>query len=66
MVTKHRWTFISRFRREAYSWNGTAFASKRMREVVSEIKKVAKKDIALAGEGVIELASVQAKGIQQQ
>ena len=26
-----------------------------MREAVSEIKKVAKKDLALAGEGVIEL-----------
>jgi len=55
MATKHKWTFKSRFRREAYSWNGTAKASKRMKEAVSEIKKVAKKDSALAGEGVIEL-----------
>ena len=55
MATKHKWTFKSRFRREAYSWNGTALASKRMREAVSEIKKVSKKDSALAGEGVIEL-----------
>ena len=54
-MAKHKWTFKSRFRREAYSWNGTALASKRMREAVSEIKKVAKKDSALAGEGVIEL-----------
>jgi len=49
------WTFKSYFRREAYGWKGTALASKRMREAVSEIKKVAKKDPALAGEGVIEL-----------
>lgn len=55
MATKHKWTFKSRFRRETYSWNGTALASKRMREAVSEIKKVAKNDSALAGEGVIEL-----------
>ncbi|MBC8481591.1 MAG: hypothetical protein H8D47_02895 [Planctomycetes bacterium] len=54
-MAKHKWTFKSRFRREAYSWNGTALASKRMREAVSEIKKVAKKDSALAGQGVIEL-----------
>ena len=55
MAVKHKWTFKFRFRREAYSWNGTALASKRMREAVSKIKKVAKKDSALAGEGVIEL-----------
>ena len=54
-MVKHKWTFKSRFRRETYSWNGTALASKRMKEAVSEIKKVAKKDYALAGEGVIEL-----------
>jgi len=57
MATKHKWTFKSRFRRETYSWNATALASKRMREAVSEIKKVAKKDSAQAGEGVIELFS---------
>jgi len=54
-MAKHKWTFKSRFRREAYSWNGTAKASKQMKEAVSEIKKVAKKDSSLAGEGVIEL-----------
>ena len=52
---KHKWKFKSHFRREAYGWKGTALASKRMREAVSEIKKVAKKDRFLAGEGVIEL-----------
>ena len=54
-MAKHKWKFKSYFRREAYGWNGTAKASKRMKEAVSEIKKVAKKDLALAGEGVIEL-----------
>jgi len=49
------WTFKSHFRLQAYGWKGTALASKRMREAVSEIKKVSKKDPALAGEGVIEL-----------
>ena len=55
MPTKHKWKFKSYFRREAYGWNGTAKASKRMKEAVSEIKKVAKKDPALAGEGTVEL-----------
>ena len=54
-MPKHKWKFKSYFRREAYSWNGTAKASKRMKEAVSEIKKVAKKDSALAGEGTVEL-----------
>ncbi len=55
MAVKHKWKFKSYFRREAYGWNGTAKASKRMKEAVSEIKKVAKTDSALAGEGVIAL-----------
>jgi hypothetical protein len=54
-MPKHKWKFKSHFRKQAYGWKGTALASKRMREAVSEIKKVAKKDPALAGEGVIEL-----------
>ena len=56
-MAKHKWTFKSRFRSGTYSWKGTALASKRMREAVSEIKKVAKKDSALAGEGTVELFS---------
>lgn len=54
-MPKHKWKFKSHFRKQAYGWKGTAPASKRMREAVSEIKKIAKKDPALAGEGVIEL-----------
>ena len=54
-MAKHKWKFKSYFRREVYGWKGTAKASKRMREAVSEIKKVAKKDFLLAGEGVVEL-----------
>ncbi len=54
-MPKHKWKFKSHFRLHAYGWKGTAPASKRMREAVSEIKEIAKKDSALAGEGVIEL-----------
>ena len=52
---KHNWAFKRHFRGEAYGWKGTATASKRMREAVSEIKKIARKDSSLAGEGVVEL-----------
>ena len=44
MPTKHKWNFKSYFRREAYGWNGAAKASKRMKEAVSEIKTVTKKE----------------------
>ncbi len=54
-MPSHKWTFKSHFRREAYGWKGTSPASKRMREAVSEIKKVGRKDPSLAGEGVVEL-----------
>jgi hypothetical protein len=54
-MAKHKWNFKSRFRRAAYGWKGTVPASKRMKEAVSEIKKVAKKHPSLAGEGVVEL-----------
>jgi hypothetical protein len=54
-MPKHRWDFTARFRRGAYGWNGTALATKRMGEAVSEIKKVARTDCSLAGEGAVEL-----------
>jgi hypothetical protein len=39
-MPKHKWKFKSHFRKQTYGWKGTALASKRMREAVSEIKKV--------------------------
>ncbi|MCF7958032.1 MAG: hypothetical protein K9M57_06230 [Phycisphaerae bacterium] len=54
-MAKHKWAFKACFRREAYAWNGSAKAAKRMKEAVSEIKKVARTDTALAGEGTVEL-----------
>ena len=56
-MAKHKWKFKAHFRREAYGWKGTALASKRLKEAVSEIKKVARADSSLAGEGVVELFS---------
>ena len=51
----HKWQFKQRFRRGAYGWKGTSLASKRLREAVSEIKKVAKKDPVAAADGTVAL-----------
>jgi hypothetical protein len=55
MAAAHKWAFKARFRKNAYSWKGTRLASKRLREAVSEIKKVAKSDPVAAGEGCVAL-----------
>jgi hypothetical protein len=52
MTQKHKWTFRSRFNRHAFGWR-SALPIKRIREAVSEIKKVARKDMRLAAEGAV-------------
>ncbi len=49
---KHKWTFRPRFRRNAFGWRWQP-AAKRVREAVSEIKKVARKDPVLAADGAV-------------
>ncbi len=53
MAKSHKWTFKSRLRANAYGWNSSSLASKRLKEAVSEIKKVAKSDPVLAAEGTV-------------
>ncbi|HEC13202.1 MAG TPA: hypothetical protein ENI80_08135 [Acidiferrobacteraceae bacterium] len=53
--SKHKWIFPARFRTRAYGWNASRLACQRLREAVSEIKKVAKKDPVLGAEGVVRL-----------
>lgn len=48
----HKWQFKARFRRQAFGWK-TQPAATRIREAVSEIKKVARKEPVLAGEGAV-------------
>ncbi len=50
--TAHKWQFRARFRRRAFGWKSQP-AIKRVKEAVSEIKKVARKDKVLAAEGVV-------------
>ena len=54
-VGKHKWTFTARFRAGAYSWKASRLACQRLREAVSEIKKVAKHDPVLGAEGAVRL-----------
>lgn len=48
----HNWQFAARFRRHAFGWKSQP-AVKRVREAVSEIKKVARRDPMLAAEGAV-------------
>ena len=50
--TEHKWEFKARFRRNAFGWKSQP-AIKRVKEAVSEIKKVARKDKVLAAEGAV-------------
>lgn len=49
---KHNWEFKPRFRRGAFGWRSQP-AVKRVKEAVSEIKKVARHDPLLAAEGAV-------------
>ncbi|MEZ5489020.1 MAG: hypothetical protein R3F50_01725 [Gammaproteobacteria bacterium] len=51
----HKWIFPARFRAGAYGWKSSRLACQRLREAVSEIKKVAKKESVLGAEGAVRL-----------
>lgn len=50
----YRWEFKARFRRRAFGWRSQP-AVQRIKEAVSEIKRVARRDPVLAGEGAVVL-----------
>jgi hypothetical protein len=50
--TAHKWQFKSRFRRHAFGWRSQP-AIKRVREAVSEIRKVGRSNKILAAEGAV-------------
>jgi tetratricopeptide (TPR) repeat protein len=61
---KHRWEFRARFRRHAFGWRSQP-AIKRVKEAVSEIKRVARKDPVLAGEGAVLLLEKLSPALQR-
>ena len=50
----HPWEFTSRFRRHAFGWRSQP-AIQRIHQAVSEIKKIARRDPLLGGEGAVLL-----------
>ena len=63
-TTSHKWTFAPRFRRNSFGWQSQP-AIKRVKEALSEIKKVAKKDKALAAEGAVILLEKLVPAIEE-
>jgi hypothetical protein len=55
MPTKHTWTFETRLRAKAFGWRGSHLACRRLKEAVAEIKKAARIDPVIAGDGVVRL-----------
>lgn len=51
----NKWTFTSRFKTNAFGWKGSSLACKRIKEAVSEITKIARKDPLLGAEGAVKL-----------
>jgi hypothetical protein len=60
-----RWEFITRFRRGAFGWRGSVLACQRVRQAVTEIRKVARKDPALAGEGAVRFLERVSGALEQ-
>ena len=60
----HPWAFRPRFRRHAFGWRSQP-AIQRVREAVSEIKRVARKDRVLAAEGAVLFLERLSPAIEQ-
>tara|TARA_R100000005_G_scaffold18672_2_gene7878 strand:- start:23674 stop:24888 length:1215 start_codon:yes stop_codon:yes gene_type:complete len=52
---RHKWSFPARFRAGTYGWKSSKLACQRLREAVSEIKKVSKKEPVFGAEGAVRL-----------
>ena len=64
MADGHIWEFTSRFRRHAYGWMSLP-AIQRVKQAVSEIRKVARKDPVLAAEGAVTLLERLSPALEQ-
>ncbi len=62
-MATQQWVFSSRFRRNAFGWKSD-LPIKRIKEAISEIKAVARKDPVLAAEGAVLLLTKVAPAIE--
>lgn len=53
--TSHKWAFKARFRARAFGWRGSRLAIERLKQAVSEIRTVARRDPILAADGAVSL-----------
>jgi NAD(P)-dependent dehydrogenase (short-subunit alcohol dehydrogenase family) len=60
----HKWEFKARFRRHAFGWRSQP-AVQRVKQAVSEIKKVARRDPVLAAEGAVTLLERISAALEQ-
>jgi hypothetical protein len=60
----HKWTFASRFRRQAFGWR-SALPIQRLKEAVTEIKLAARTDPVLAANGAILLLEKLSPALEQ-
>jgi hypothetical protein len=53
--TNRQWAFKARFRARAFGWRGSRLAIERLKQAVSEIRAVARRDPILAADGAVSL-----------
>lgn len=63
-MDKHKWQFTSRFRRHAFGWHSNT-PIKRIKEAVSEIKQVARKEPVIAADGAIKFLEKLSPALEQ-
>ena len=54
-MPKHTWAFRARFRSRAFGWRASRVACQRLKEAVTEIKRVSKTDPVTAADGAVIL-----------
>lgn len=64
MPSAHKWQFAPRFRRHAFGWRSDT-PIQRIKEALTEIKQVARKEPALAAEGAITLLEKLSPALEQ-
>ena len=63
-MSAHKWEFASRFRRHAFGWRSDT-PVQRIKEAITEIKQVARKEPVIAAEGAIILLEKLSPALEQ-